>query len=300
MIAQFNDDILELLSQASTSYANYLPNLEEEIANKVEEQMSELEKNKGALVPSKENFRKLAVIQSGFNTIINDTDYGKHSALYLSAYEKVTKLSNQYFNAVTDNFSPTEAMEAVKTAAIDTTIENLGKVGLLTNTNSTFRRPVVNALTQAMATGTKYTTAVKQVRDIITGGLNVGPLERYAKPLAVDSLNRFSRNYMNIAALGLGLDWYMYTGSLIKTSRCFCIGCVKIKYIHRSEFQQVLDMDFPELKDCEINPKTGLAEGLIQGTNPSNFTENAGGWGCEHQLIPVPENYVPESAKTRV
>ena len=44
----------------------------------------------------------------------------------------------------------------------------------------------------------------------------------------------------------------------------------------------------------------GLPRGMIEGTDVTNFTVNAGGWRCRHRLIPAPNAVVPEEVKKKL
>ncbi len=296
----FSDNLIKLIDKAVTGFQNSLPGLQEQIADNIEQSMQGLERDKlGALKPNAANFKKLANIKTQLQNVLTGTDYGKISANYLAAYTSFVNMANVYFESVSESFTPTEALRAVQSAAIDSTVENLSKTGLMNGIGATLKAPVLKSITNSIASGTPYLQAIKQMRQTVTGGVNEGPVERYAKPIATDSLNRFSANYLNIGSLGLGMDWFMYVGPIIKTTRCWCRATLEIKYIHRSEFQALIDMSLPEF-DCEVMETTGLAQGMIDGTTPDNLVENRGGYNCLHQLIPVPDSYVPDSAKGRI
>lgn len=295
------NNMMKLLGKATDDFTAYLPKLESQIADNIENSMSSLNKDsRGALKPTKANFKKLLSIKSDLENCLSDTDYVQQSGKYIGAYMSFADLCNQYFISLSTKYKPTDAMNAVKETAIDATIENFGKIGMMNAVNASLTTPVLNHLTNSMATGMPYLNAVKGMRLIATGGKGEGPFERYGKTIVIDSLNTFAANYINAGSIGFGLNWFMYVGAIIKTSRCWCISTKKIQYVHRSEFQRLIDMDFPEYDDCDINDKTGLPRGMKEGTNASNLISNRGGWWCNHQLIPVPENFVPQEAKLRI
>jgi hypothetical protein len=96
----------------------------------------------------------------------------------------------------------------------------------------------------------------------------------------------------------LGLEWFMYTGSNIETTREFCEVLTKKKWIHKSEIPTILTGKIDDYQ-CEIYPKTGLPKGMIADTTPENFQCNCGGWNCRHQLIPVAEAAVPADVRAK-
>jgi hypothetical protein len=80
----------------------------------------------------------------------------------------------------------------------------------------------------------------------------------------------------------LNLEWYMYVGSNLTTTREFCEHLTKKKYVHKSEIPVILTGDI-DGHQCKIDKKTGLPSGLIEDTNPENFIILNGGWNCGHQ-----------------
>lgn len=298
--SEYGKQLIKLLDTAVLNFQNSLENIQDQVADNIEQMMSTLDTDKNGLIkPTSENFKKLASIKSQLLKVLDKTDYGNQSTKYLAAYTSFTNLTDVYFTAVANKYTVSKAMEVIKQTAIETTVQNLSKTGLISATASTMTSPVINGIINNITRGAPYLSAVKQMRQVVTGGESDGPLQRYAKPLAIDSLNRFAANYTNAAAIGLGMDWFMYVGPVIRTTRCWCKCVLKIKYIHRSEFQQLLDMDFPGF-DCDVYDKTGLAQGLIEGTTPDNLTENRGGYNCNHQFSPIPDNFVPAFERARI
>ena len=124
-----------------------------------------------------------------------------------------------------------------------------------------------------------------------------GKLLRYSKQIVTDSINQYNRQYGQIVSDDLGWNWFEYSGSLIKTSREFCVHMVKKRYVHRSEFTTVLKGDI-DGKKIAVYDKTGLPYGLIAGTDQYNFPVYAGGYQCGHLVRPVPDVVVPIGLRT--
>lgn len=100
----------------------------------------------------------------------------------------------------------------------------------------------------------------------------------------------------------LGAEWFQYVGSVIETTRQFCELLTEKEYIHKSEIKDILNGYIEidgKVHECEMNPKTGLPKGLIEGTTEQNFQVNVGGWNCRHQLIPISELMVPEHIRAK-
>jgi hypothetical protein len=156
-------------------------------------------------------------------------------------------------------------------------------------------------LNQAVTTGGTRKEFTEQARKFLLaedGGK--GSLTKYASLIATDSLNTYSATYNSLITDDLGFEWFKYSGSLKKTSRDFCRelidasgrgGC--LEYIHVSQIPKLLEGHICEVT-VPLYDKTGLPEGMKDGTNPANFKINRGGWNCNHQLTGVPSVLVPK------
>lgn len=115
-------------------------------------------------------------------------------------------------------------------------------------------------------------------------------------------MNSFSRQNLQLISSDLGYQWFEYQGSNIETTRDFCEAMKKKRYVHISEFEDVIHGRFPEFKAIEgkINPKTKLPYGFKEDTTAGNFPQVRGGWNCGHQLRPVAEEDVPLSIRNEV
>jgi hypothetical protein len=69
------------------------------------------------------------------------------------------------------------------------------------------------------------------------------------------------------------------------------------QYYHRSELPKIIKGNFAEFKEMkgEIYERTGLPQGMIEDTNPSNFQTYRGGYNCGHQAYPIPASLVPKN-----
>jgi hypothetical protein len=68
-------------------------------------------------------------------------------------------------------------------------------------------------------------------------------------------------------------------------------GCMR--YFHKSQIPELLSGKICG-EQIHINKKSGLPDGMIKGTNVSNFNVNAGGFGCNHSIFGVSNALVPK------
>jgi hypothetical protein len=164
--------------------------------------------------------------------------------------------------------------------------------------DQTLSQDIIGELKTAILAGENYSDLVTRLQAIKTTPTNAGLLAKHSQTYARDAINDFMGQRNKIIGDDLGLEWYMYVGSNLTTTREFCEHLTKKKYIHKSELPTILSGDI-DGHQCKIYAKTKLPYGLIDGTNPQNFAIYRGGWNCGHQLIPVSAEVVPENIRKK-
>lgn len=107
-----------------------------------------------------------------------------------------------------------------------------------------------------------------QLKETITGNKEkTGALEKYYRNFVYDLYSQVDRATGQVYADKLGLEFFIYEGGIIETTRKFCKE-KNGKVFHRSEIE-----------------KWDLTVARPPGYNP--FTD-CGGYGCRHHLNPIP------------
>lgn len=256
-----------------------------------------LETNGDNLVNSVKNFSTINKIKAALERAIVDKSYTEELKKFAQSYNDIAELSNQYFSKVASEFSPKKALKVIRQTAIETTLNNLTEAGLQVGVTNGLQKILVQNITQ----GGSYADMTEQLRNyMLTNNTGEGALERYVKTYATTAINQYSAEYNKSIADDLGLEWYMYDGSLLETSREFCKHAVKMKYIHVSEFPALLEGDFGSYGKVEVSDNTGLPAGMLPGTDKNNLVRRRGGYFCGHQMIAVSDVVVPEKRKQEV
>jgi hypothetical protein len=256
-----------------------------------------LETDGDTLLNTIANLKKINQIKIRLEKLIVDPVYKKALKKFVQSYNDIAAVNNQYFASITSDFTPAKSLSILKNTAVHSTINNLTEAGIDVNVTGLIKR----ILWKNISAGGSYADLTDQLRSFMLGNDKVdGALMQYAKTYTTTAVNQFSAEYNKSIADDLGLEWYVYTGSLLTTSRPFCIHAVDKKYIHISEFPALLQGDFGELGKVRLNKKTDLPEGMMEGTNPENFPRRRGGWNCGHQLIPIATLIVPKNVQDKV
>jgi hypothetical protein len=273
-----------------------MPGIQNEIYKKLQLLLKELDTDaSGNLKNSITNLKTIGSIKTELEKVILNKQLKANTTEYADAFSQVAKLQNDYFRSIETEFTPSKILDEIKSQSITATIESLTGAGLSYNVIE----PVQSILRTNITTGGSFSSLMEQMRTfIVTSPDNLGALERHVKTTTTDALNQFSRQYSQTVSESLNYNWFMYTGSLLETSREFCKALVKKKYFHKSEIPDIINGNFsPFEKSGNMNPKTGLPKGMVENTNPQNFFIYAGGYGCGHQLSAVQDIVVPASIR---
>lgn len=158
-------------------------------------------------------------------------------------------------------------------------------------------------LLRAVTSGSKYADLIDEFhKQLETSNETTSALAKYAKTYATTAMTQLAGENNRLFTEDLGAEWFQYVGSVIETSRQFCELLTEKEYIHKSEIKGILNGRIEidgTVHECEMNAKTGLPKGLIEGTTEDNFQVNVGGWNCRHQLIPISELMVPEHIRAK-
>jgi hypothetical protein len=293
-------DIRTILSTIQSSIDQFTGDVgakQETLFRQIVTLAKDLDVKDDAIVNSVANLKKISQIKIKIEKLIIDPKYKDQLKQFVQSYDAIQQLHNDYFANINAAFTPFAGLNILKKTAVQATLNNLTEAGIDANVTG----PLKKILMANMAAGGSYADLTDQLRTFMLGKDKIpGALQQYVGTYATTSINQFSAEYNKMIADDLGMEWYVYTGSLLTTSRPFCIKAVNKKYIHISEFQALLDGDFGSLGKVHMNKKTGLPDGMMDGTNPENFPRRRGGWNCGHQLIAVNEIIVPQNLKDAV
>lgn len=157
--------------------------------------------------------------------------------------------------------------------------------------DANFIQPLLETLRAAIINGDDWRDFLAELEVLIVGidtpeVQRLGRLDRYIRQVTTDAVNQFNAEYIRVINEETGLEWFRYSGSLIKDSREFCVVRAE-KHYHKKEVEAWVT--------SKGQPKpSGTWQGMIQGTNESNIFRLRGGWNCRHLIVGVPIDFVPK------
>lgn len=301
-MATYND-ILKKIKSAVSKFNRKIPAAQRSMFDAVMQEIARLDLyDDGRVRTTAKNLSILASIKNKLVRVLVTTEYKQDVKEFAKAFNEVTILQREYWTEQEARFKPRKVLSALRKQAISTTVNQLTESGISVNV----AEPVTEMLKASITTGGSYKKLTASLRDGLLNTEQKGYLDRYAKQVTVDSLNQYNSQYTTIVSSDLGYHWFKYDGTDIETTRPFCDAMTDQPYFHISEVPRILRVeDLYYYKDgvktkVPVNPKTGLWNGAIPGTDSSTFFVNRGGFFCGHAIRPVHERQVPEEVKAKV
>lgn len=291
-------DILDEIDGAVNKFVDGLPATQRQIFDKIVLLVKKLDVGSdGSIKNTVGNIRLLQQINKEILDTVMTDQYKQKIADFTSTYDKVAGLQNQYLSTVFSTFKPGPVLKELTKASIDITYDQLGESGL----SNDLANEIKTILTTNIQTGASYSQMTDQLRTAIMGNEQVdGALVRYAKTYTTDSINQFSAVYNRQVTSDFGAEWFRYVGSNRETTRPFCEHLTDKDqgYFNIKEVPGFLDGKVGD-DTVELYEKTGLPQGMKEGTNVDTFFTLRGGWNCNHQILPVSRLSVPKSLRDK-
>jgi len=280
--------LTNFLDKSVEDFTSDLPNVQNTIFARVQVLLRGLDLSRGNVKASVKNLRKINRIKREIENIIYSDKYFKDVSFFTNAFEISTDLQTGYFQTIEKNFTTPKFIEVLKKATMESTKVALTEAGLQANVVDKAAEIIQTNISQ----GRKFGNMVTDMRNFLTTTPeHVGALKSYASHIVRDSINTYAAQYNQYVSDDLDLQWFVYTGALVKTSRSFCVKLVKKQYVHKSEFGKVAAGNFvPKPKDMK---------GLKPDTKATNLQILRGGYNCNHLLSPIGEAWIPKKLRAK-
>lgn len=296
--------ILRRLSASVNEVMKVIPASEKSLVDRIQARLKSLDLTAdGKIKTTAKNLSVITSIQNEINRITSNPAYSAAVKNYIKQFREISALHNEYWRTQESKFKPPRILKQLRQQSINDILSKLTGDGYRANVTDSIR----DVLRRNITTGGSYADLTKQLRDMIRNTRTPGILSRYIRQVTTDAINQYSAQYNQLVSADLGYKWFSYDGSDIVTTRPFCDAMTDQPYFHISEVPRLLRAEGLTYTDkngqrvpVPIYEKTGLPNGMIPGTNVSNFIVNRGGYNCGHQIRPVSEDQVPMDVKAKV
>lgn len=293
------EEIENYINEQLSKFDKVIPQLEKNFSNSILKELNALQLTKdGSIKRSAANLKKMLSVQRHLSDALTGKKYLNQLKSFFKATGTISDQINQFYKETFKVGTPNSIAKAIREGSRNVIIERMttGLKGAISDA----LQPILNS---AVMSGESYNSLAEQIKAVVNGNSkNEGLIRKYSKQIATDTLNGYAANYHVAMSEGLGFQWFQYTGANLATTRDFCLACKERKFIHISEFPEIVKGHFKEFKDIggKIYEKYGLPQGMRLGTNKDNFRLYRGGYNCGHQVRPVYEYMVPKSKREEI
>lgn len=250
-----------------------------------------IERKNGFIVASHANINKIAGIVEDLRSVLATSEFPTIVQSFVDEFTSQKILNDAYFEKAFTDFSGSSFADAVLKKSQDDAIQAL----LGSPVDTEFLQPIEKLLTDSVMSGSPWKDTVINIRDAVEGGDGYdGRLLSHSKNIAHDTFAISDRSYQNAVNDSLDTEWYLYSGSTIDSSRCFCVARHE-HYFHYKELEAFGRGE--NIGDCK--DKRGLWNGAFDDTNEKNIFLYVGGHACRHSLLGVSVFVVPDDVISR-
>jgi len=286
-------ELIDTIDESIKQWDNAIPGMEKDFFANVMRLVKKLELSGDDIKKTVSNLRLMNRIKGELDSALYTKRYLKEVESFIKYFDQVEKIQSEYFTESFDKFSKPNIWNEIKRQTIEDVVASLTEADIST----LVIQPVADLIRDDVMNGSSWSNMVKSLEKLIESrsGLD-SPLKRYSSQIVTDAINQYAAQYNNTITDDLGLQWFQYVGSLVKHSRPFCRSLVAKRWVNVAEFSQIVKGKI-DGKQVPRNPRTGLPEGMIPGTNAQTLKTYRGGYRCNHLFIAVDESVVPESVK---
>lgn len=252
--------------------------------------LESIDKQGGFIKASAPNIKKLSSLTSDLKNELFGSDYVDIVSSFANEFEVQKSVNDKVLGKEFPDFKKSELGDALVTKSKEDALQAL----LGSPLDTEFLTPLDSLLSDAIASGASWKDTVQSIRDFVEGDPERdGRLLQYSKQISHDAFAFSDRSYTNAVSDELESEWFLYSGGELPTSRCFCIERHE-KYFHYKEIESWGRGE--NLGDCKSGD---LWAGAVPATNDKTIFIYAGGFNCEHSIMPVSVFSVPQDVIQR-
>lgn len=255
------------------------------IFNDVLDALNKLELDStGNLVVNNENFALIEILGDEMLEAIKKSGYKESVIGFVKEFDTQKNLNRSLFEETIEGFEDADVYNTIYKNAQKDAIAKLAESAVNENILA-YKELLQNSISNA----DNFTDLIKNLQTNIVGNSEVdGSLAKYAKQNASDLYSIGERNYTAAVSDSFGIEFYLYAGGEMDTTRCFCEERHQ-KVWHLKEIQAWGRGE--NLGPCNIGG--GKWAGMAKGTNENTIFSYLGGYNCNHSLIPKGIKDVP-------
>jgi hypothetical protein len=262
---------------AEDDFTTNIRDIEQQLFKEINKLFDVVDVQDGKLTSSEKTIEFLNSIEKRIDEALKKSGYNSHVYEFLKNFEKIRRNNLEIHEALNKETIPYSSLNDVTRLEVANTIDKLTGAGI----SRDFKTPIREALYRNVILGSTIQEARQTIEDyIVSNDGKDSKLLRYAGQVARDSINQYDGSIQQVIKNQLELPDFIYSGSIIRDSRCQCIYWVKKVFLQSDELADEIDTAVKggSLGDCKCS-------GMVPGTNISNFAVFRGGYNCRHRAI---------------
>lgn len=279
-IKRIVDAKLERLESVPNAFLTSMERIQRNKFNDIVSLLDMLDYQGGSLVVNEANLLRIEALVEEIKGVLTGSEFEKAVGTLMNEFDEQAVLNFAYFEEIDSAFSIPSISTAIVKERQAATIASL-----LDSTNQYLSNPTREALSSAIQSGSSRQDLINTLRTLVQGDKDIdGRLLRSTRLVVSDAFALNDAAVSETIAENLQLEWYLYTGGLIDTTRPFC-KARNGKFFHKTEVEKWSTLTW---------------NGKMPNTNAQTIFLTRGGYNCQHSLLPVSESIVPKKDIQRV
>lgn len=288
---------LEAIEDVPIEWARSIESYQPKLFRRLSRLLNELETVDGLLVQNAANLVRIDTIINEMRDFLTQGEYVEIVQKFNDEFTIQQGRTASYFSEVLKVEPVVTSFNAAmyqrnKATAIESVLSNTSLDDMLLN-------DVRRTLIDGVANNARFGDTFDALSALVEGNPErEGQLLRYSRQIVSDTFAVTDRTYTNMISEELGLVWFRWLGGKMKTTRCLCDN-LNGKYLSKGEVERIGSFDLtviPRLASCRTN--NGWA-GAMPNTNSKTIFAVAGGYNCQHSILPVSTFGVPKEDVVR-
>lgn len=262
----------ETAAKGRDKFLSGLDDYSKEFFDLLKKEINKLDTKGGKIDRTSEANKKIIKsISIKINDALSKTAYKKN---VIALLENFNTIATNTANAaqIVNNIKVSESLlTTAQRNSRDNAVEKLLGQGL----NANFVNPIVEIVNKQVNLGGNLQDLITELDEVINPAQKLGILSSYATRMGRDVLFQMQGEINQAIANEYDLDAFAYIGTEIEDTRAQCTRWLDKEVLKIDELQDEIDWAY----------KNG--SGMIEGTTPSTFAIDRGGYNCRHAAIPV-------------
>lgn len=224
-----------------------------------------LELKGGFVVPNEANLNVINQVSEIMKNTLFNGEYLEGVKSFVTEFQVQAGLNNSIISQQF-NFKDKELFNSVVKQSQRTALQLLDQSAI----SNSVLKPLTDKLSTSVMTGAKYSDVIQMLKDNILGGDLDPKLTSHVSRYVRDAFATFDRTYTQIVANDVKVEFWEFSGGLVKDSRDFCVERDG-QIFTTEEVESWADEDW---------------QGKNPATDSTTIFAYLGGFQCLHSLIP--------------